>query len=597
MAYVPIVLNKLKYTYNGNDYDLTPVQIAYINNMSEISGVADLRTWLANNAETANSYDVTGADNSAANRANRDKIVATVNASALNLVPIFNALSVGSDLYFWREDVGRNIRWVWRKNSATAWITGVYAYGTYTWGNTQTVPTVSYGRWATGIQNIGFLYNESNGRFHWWQNNFRSNDSAHGYNSNPVYFNAHCDYFWAAYSAVLTILCTGNIYNPPAPPASDEPYGGDDYTESTPSEPGEHDDTSDTIEQSAIPLAAATRTGMCTAYVPNWGEIKDVASALLDPNIFQILAQNVVKLSDVIIGLSVFPCAIDATDTGIVKANVLGVEIGTGVVCHIADDQYVEFDCGSLEIKEYWANCLDYNPYTRISIFLPFCGMYELDTDEVMGKTLNVSYRIDIFSGACLATIKIDGSVFYQYSGQCSSQVPLSSVSFDSFLGSMLDIGIATATGVGAVGAAGAAVSQAKGEFGIARKKGAISASRNVVESVDNYNKVKEQSGNAIADAAVGAVVGSKGFYQHAGAMSGSPGFLGVRYPYIIIKRPEQIIPRMYGKYHGFPANTSAVLGDLVGYTEVNDIRLNIPEATVDEIIECEQLLKGGVVI
>ena len=336
---------------------------------------------------------------------------------------------------------------------------------------------------------------------------------------------------------------------------------------------------------------------MCTAYVPNWGEIKDVASALLDPNIFQILAQNVVKLSDVIIGLSVFPCAIDATDTGIVKANVLGVEIGTGVVCHIADDQYVEFDCGSLEIKEYWANCLDYNPYTRISIFLPFCGMYELDTDEVMGKTLNVSYRIDIFSGACLATIKIDGSVFYQYSGQCSSQVPLSSVSFDSFLGSMLDIGIATATGVGAVGAAGAAVSQAKGEFGIARKKGAISASRNVVESVDNYNKVKEQSGNAIADAAVGAVVGSKGFYQHAGAMSGSPGFLGVRYPYIIIKRPEQIIPRMYGKYHGFPANTSAVLGDLVGYTEVNDIRLNIPEATVDEIIECEQLLKGGVVI
>ena len=161
----------------------------------------------------------------------------------------------------------------------------------------------------------------------------------------------------------------------------------------------------------------------------------------------------------------------------------------------------------------------------------------------------------------------------------------------------MLDIGIATATGVGAVGAAGAAVSQAKGEFGIARKKGAISASRNVVESVDNYNKVKEQSGNAIADAAVGAVVGSKGFYQHAGAMSGSPGFLGVRYPYIIIKRPEQIIPRMYGKYHGFPANTSAVLGDLVGYTEVNDIRLNIPEATVDEIIECEQLLKGGVVI
>ena len=598
MAYVPILLNKLKYTYGGHDYDLQPVQLAYINNLvgTYAGSPYNFRNWLASNAETTNNFSITGHDNDTAGRENKAKIISALNVSALDIYPILQALSVNSDLYFWREDVGRNVRWVWRKTSANQFKTGVYVYGTYTWGNTKAFSATSYGKWSAPIINLGLLYNESNGRFHWWYNYFYSNDSAHGYSSNPVYFYASCDYYWSAYGAALTILCTGNIYNPPPPPATDEPYGGDDYNQSSGGD-GDHDDTSDTITQSALPVAAATRTGMCTAYVPTWGEIKDVASALLDPNIFQILAQNVVKLSDVIIGLSVFPCAIAATDTGVVKANVLGIEIGTGVICHIADDQYVEFDCGNLTIDEYWGNCLDYNPYTRISIFLPFCGMYELDTDEVMGKMLNVSYRVDIFSGACLATIKIDGSVFYQYSGLCSSQVPLSSVSFDSFLGSMLDIGIATATGVGAVGAAGAAVSQARGEFGIARQKGAISASRNVVESVDNYNKVKEQSGNAIADAAVGAVVGSKGFYQHAGAMSGSPGFLGVRYPYLIIKRPEQIIPRMYGKYHGFPANTSAVLSDLVGYTEVSDIRLNIPEATVDEIIECEQLLKGGVVI
>ena len=603
MAYVPIILNKLKYTYNSHDYDLEPVQLAYINNLvGTYAGAAyNFRNWLAANAETTNSFNITGYDTDATGRENRDKIVASLNVSALNIYPILQALSVNSELYFWREDVGRNVRWVWRKISANQFKTGVYVYGTYTMGNTKGFSATSYGKWTAPIINIGLLYNESNGRFHWWFNYYYSNDSAHGYSSNPVYFSASCDYYWSAYGAALTILCTGNIYNPPAPPATDEPYGGDDYTESTPSTPGDHDDESDTITQSAIPLAAATRTGMCTAYVPTWGEIKDVASALLDPNIFQILAQNVVKLGDVVIGLSVFPCAIDATDTGVVKANVLGIEIGTGVVCHIADDQYVEFDCGSLEIKEYWANCLDYNPYTRISIFLPFCGMYELDTDEVMGRTLNVSYRIDIFSGACLATIKIDGSVFYQYSGQCSSQVPLSSVSFDSFLGSMLEIGVATATGVGAVGAAGSAMHKAQFEYTAAklRKDSGAMDEWQPKESAatQNYTKVKEQSGNAIADAAVGAVVGSKGFYQHAGAMSGSPGFLGVRYPYLIIKRPEQIIPRMYGKYHGFPTNTSAVLGDLVGYTEVNDIRLNIPEATVDEIIECEQLLKGGVVI
>lgn len=380
-------------------------------------------------------------------------------------------------------------------------------------------------------------------------------------------------------------------------PATDEPYGDDTYQISSGGR-GDHDDTSDVISQDAIPIAAATRSGMCTAWVPNWGEIQDVANALLDPNIFQILGSNVVKFSDVIIGLSIFPCAIPATDLDTVKANVLGIEIGTGVQAHIANDQFVSIDCGTLDVKEYWGNCLDYNPYTRISIFLPFCGTYELDVDEVMGKTIGVSYRIDIMSGACLATIKINGSVFYQYSGQCSAQVPLSSVSFDQFLSSMIELGVATATGVGAIGAAGGAVSAAKDQMFVPQSRTDLrSHTEEIASAEQNYSKVKEQSANSIADAAVGAVMGSKGFYQHAGAMSGSPGFLGVKKPYLIIKRPEQLIPGMYGKFHGFPCNTTAVLGDLAGYTEVGDIRLNIPEATVDEIIECEQLLKGGVVI
>ena len=393
---------------------------------------------------------------------------------------------------------------------------------------------------------------------------------------------------------VLDWYVVATEWVPPAPPSTDEPYGDDTYSESSGGE-GDHDDTSDTISEDAIPIASATRSGMCTAWVPNWGEIQDVADALLDPNIFQILGSNVVKFSDVIIGLSIFPCAIPATDVDTVKANVLGIEIGTGVQAHIANNQFVSIDCGTLDVKEYWGNCLDYNPYTRISIFLPFCGTYELDVDEVMGKTINVSYRIDIMSGACLATIKIDGSVFYQYSGQCSAQVPLSSVSFDQFLSSMINLGVATATGVGAIGAAGAGVKEAETAFHAAGSYG--SGGSALMEAREHLSAVKTQSANSIADATVGAVMGSKGFYQHAGAMSGSPGFLGVKTPYLIIKRPEQLIPGMYGKFHGFPSNTTAVLGDLVGYTEVGDIRLNIPDATVEEIIECEQLLKGGVVI
>lgn len=421
-------------------------------------------------------------------------------------------------------------------------------------------------------------------------------------NHNPTYYDsANYSFTVFAGTAVSTYTYRNNYYpifftsiydpsggeGPYTPNDIDEPVGGN----------GNHDDISDTVETSPIPVAAATRCGMITAFVPTWGEIQSVADALLDPNIFQILGSAVVKAADVIIGLSVFPCTVPANSTATVAANFLGINIGTGVIAHVADNQYVEIDCGDLDINEYWGNCLDYNPYTNISIFLPFCGMYELDADEVMGRTINVSYRIDIFSGACLATIKIDGSVFYQYTGQCSSQIPLNSVSFDNFLSSMLDVGIATATGVAAVKGAAGELAAASKAFSEAKSSEAKGAFEDYLDAKANYTKVKEHSGESLLGASVNGVIGGKGFYSHAGAVGGSPGFLAVKKPFVIIKRPEQVIPSMYGKFHGYPANTTANLNDLTGYTEVSDIRLNIPDATVDEIIECEQLLKGGVVL
>ena len=72
---------------------------------------------------------------------------------------------------------------------------------------------------------------------------------------------------------------------------------------------------------------------------------------------------------------------------------------------------------------------------------------------------------------------------------------------------------------------------------------------------------------------------------------------MGIKKPYMIIRRPKQMIPDKYGAFNGYPTNTYVQLSDLIGYTRVSDIRLNIPDATVDEILECERLLKEGVVL
>lgn len=373
---------------------------------------------------------------------------------------------------------------------------------------------------------------------------------------------------------------------------TDDPYPSNNYDEPIQG-PGDNDDSSDTIEEETLPTISGCSSGFCTAYVPTLQQINALADQLIDPTWYQALGGVVLNVADVVIGLQILPCSVPyiASDQQL-QINFIGIHLPTGLYINKAEKQYIEIDCGSLAIGEYWGNCLDYNPYTKISIFLPFCGFYELDTDDVMGKTIHVKYRIDIISGSCLATILVNGSVMYQYSGNCASQVPLTSVSFDQFLSTVMNVAVATATGAAGLEAAGAAVASAE-KFSEGKK--------NHDKVADNamrmYDGVVNKTFGQIAEASANAVLNAKGQYKHAGSLCSVPGFLGIRKPYLIIKRPNQMIPDDYGLYHGYPTYTKANLGDLEGYTEVSSIRLNIPQATVDEILECEKLLMEGVVL
>ena len=563
MAYVPIILNKLKYTYNGNDYDLQPVQIAYINNLvgTYAGSPYNFKNWLASNAETTNNFNITGHNNDAQGIENRDKIIASLNASALNIYPIFQALSVGSDLYFWREDVGRNVRWVWRKNDATHWKTGVYAYGTYTWGNTKGVPNISYGRWATGIQNIGFLYNESNGRFHWWENRYYSNDSAHGYNSNPVYFSASCDYYWSAYGAVLTILCTGNIYNPPTP--TTDPYAPAGPSTTTPSSTGTFDAESDAIALPSTPTLSAQSSGLISLYVIDTANMATFANFLLSGSFNDATLKKLfTSPMEAILCLNYFPYtppkALNATEISIGKA-------ATGANGYLLTGQYDTVSCGTVDLDEYYGSCLDMSPYTTVTLVLPYCGAVDLDPDEFMGKTIGVTYKIDCYTGACLALVTADDNVMMQVQGMVSNPMPIMASNYSSIVSGIASTAIAAlgtliAVGTGGVGTP-AAIAMAGG----------------------------------VAAVGANSVMNAKIHYNHGGSGGMGTGLFGVQKPYLIVKRPRACVPDNNGNFQGYPSFVSLVLGNCQGFTKVNEIHLDTITATDAEKKELESILKGGV--
>lgn len=67
-------------------------------------------------------------------------------------------------------------------------------------------------------------------------------------------------------------------------------------------------------------------------------------------------------------------------------------------------------DCGSVEIAEQYHSLLDYNPFSRLTIYLPFIGFQELDDKLVVGHTLKVQYVVDVLSGRCLAQLYVDST-------------------------------------------------------------------------------------------------------------------------------------------------------------------------------------------
>lgn len=78
-------------------------------------------------------------------------------------------------------------------------------------------------------------------------------------------------------------------------------------------------------------------------------------------------------------------------------------------------------DCGSVEIPEQNQSLLDYSPFSRLTIYLPFIGFQELDDKVVVGHTLKVQYTVDVLSGRCLAQLYVDStdlkSCFAEYGG------------------------------------------------------------------------------------------------------------------------------------------------------------------------------------
>ncbi len=342
---------------------------------------------------------------------------------------------------------------------------------------------------------------------------------------------------------------------------------------------------SDPIDFPSVPDIGAVDAGFVSIWTPTEKQVKDLAKYLWTTDItegafWRKLIQNPL---DLIFGLQILPVPIYHTDEtgdpqeGEYIAAKDAVVLGwtkTGIKMDYIVDQYIEVDCGSIDMEEYWHAFLDYEPYTKIDIFLPYIGTKHLDTNDLMPRTLALKYVIDIASGICVAMLKCDDSVYYQFTGNCASQIPLSVSQMQEIVKGAMSLAVGVGTFVlGSAYGAGAHAAKQAVQTGTAMKAAGAA-----------------MVGSGLNSAAKGVNV------SRSGTISAAAGLMGVQTPYLIISRPRQAIPENQSTYTGYPSFITEDLGELNGYTEVQMIHLHEMSCTEDEFNEIDELLAAGVI-
>lgn len=282
-------------------------------------------------------------------------------------------------------------------------------------------------------------------------------------------------------------------------------------------------------------------------YNPTLSQLNSLGAWLWSTNFIDQILKIFNDPMQAIIGLHKVYASPNISGTGNIKVGYLD----SGVPSNIVGNQYTYIDCGTVSLREYYGNILDYSPYTTVQLYLPFIGIVSLDIADVSRSSITVKYGVDVLTGACLASVSVQrdnaGGVLYQYSGNCACQYPLSSGSY---------MGMVT----GAIGAIGS----------LAR-------------------------GNIIGTGL--SIAGMHTNIEHSGGFSGNAGAMGIKKPYLIISRPQSVMNDGFPLIQGYPSNYFTRLGDCSGYTQIAECHVeNIP-ATDKELDKIKDLLKEGVIL
>ena len=317
-----------------------------------------------------------------------------------------------------------------------------------------------------------------------------------------------------------------------------------------------------------------------TRYALSYDEVQNLLWDLNDNSITSAFSQLYSDHIDNIVSLYFFPFDVINKlypNTGTMPA--IEVSNATLTVHAYRIDDRVPYQVaaplslGQIGITEFYHNFLDYAPYTKIDLFLPFIGFVPLDVDVVMGKTIKLRYIVDTYTGKCTAyVILIENSVetvIMTRDGQCGMPIQICGGSGAEMARNMLRAGANMFTGLLSTGAA-------------------VASGNPLVAA------------GALGNATVATMDAARVNVHKGGQQEALTAGYGPIMAYLIYTRPVVAEPSSYAHSYGRPCGKTLTLSACSGFTQVDAVHVEgsgFATATVGERDEIERLLKTGVLL
>lgn len=184
-------------------------------------------------------------------------------------------------------------------------------------------------------------------------------------------------------------------------------------------EPGGDEDNDDPVNTAGAPFAA----GLCHYYALTagstlLGHISEALGTWDIENTHKDLYKNLVSCK-----LIKPPAAIPTTGSEPftiygVKPQYQGADITLPVVSGNPDASF-----GPYTIDRKFGDFRDYAPYTRVSIYLPYCGWCDLPS-HVVGRSVSVHYYTDIIAATCKAVVFCSNNIIAEAAGVIGLDIP-----------------------------------------------------------------------------------------------------------------------------------------------------------------------------